>query len=197
MATDPPDFGFVIHVERVGSELGIGVDQELSGLRLPGLVLRSSRRREPRIEGTRWPEGVRWLVDHRLEADGARKGRVLAIWQGDQVIALSPWHLHTHGPVVIFDVARRIDLPEEQGITIASALLLCLRQIAAAPAIHRGPNLLRWTDLALDHHPDPMERDRLRGAVRRRSQQLGFGPLRPPRPQWLAGHWAVERRFRG
>jgi hypothetical protein len=119
---------------------------------------------------------------------------VLAIWQGDQVVAACSWHLHEKGPPVIFDLACREDLDESVAKTAATALMLCLRQIAGPSGLRRDTASLRWADPALDRIADRDERNRVRHAVRARAAALGFEPLRP-RPKWLAKSWVVERRF--
>lgn len=170
------------------------MESELTRLGLPGLVLRSSDRRAPLISGKRWPTGVRWSIDGRLRSQGARKGRVLAIWQGDQVVAICSWHLHETGPPVIFELACREDLEDAPARRAAGALLLCLRQIAGSRALRRDSSALRWADPALDRIPDREERNTVRHAVRERATTLRFEPLRP-RPKWVAKLWIVERRF--
>ena len=190
------DFGFSVRVSSAGpgGTSTISVESELTRLGLPGLVLVSSDRRAPLISGERWPLGVRWSIDDRLREPGARKGRVLAIWQGDQVIAACSWHLHEKGPPVILDLGCRVDLDEQVRKTACTALMLCLRQIAAASDLHRDTESLRWADPALDRIVDREERNRVRYALRARAGALGFEPLRP-RPKWLAKSWVVERRF--
>ncbi len=158
------------------------------------MVLRSSDRRAPLITGRRWPEGLKWSIEDRLRSQGARNGRVLAIWQGDQVIAACTWHLHESGPPVIFDLGFRVDLDEAVAKRAATALMLCLRQIAGAPGIRRDTASLRWADPPLNRVADRDERSRMRRAVRRRAESLGFEALRP-RPKWLTHRWVVERRF--
>jgi hypothetical protein len=190
-------FGFAVHVSAAGPggrASKISVESELTRLGLPGMVLRSSDRRAPLISGQRWPAGVRWSIDDRLRASGARNGRVLAIWQGDQVVAACSWHLHETGPPVILDLGYREDLDQFTGKVAATALMLCLRQIAGAGGLHRDMASLRWADPALDRIPDRGERNRVRHAVRTRAASLGFEPMRP-RPKWLAKSWVVERRF--
>jgi hypothetical protein len=119
---------------------------------------------------------------------------VLAIWQGDQVIAACSWHLHETGPPVILDLGCREDLDQFTGKVAAAALMLCLRQIAGTHGLHRDMASLRWADPALDRIRDRGERNRVRHAVRGRAASLGFEPMRP-RPKWLAKSWVVERRF--
>jgi hypothetical protein len=172
----------------------VSIEAELSGLGLPGLVLRSSDRRAPAISGRRWPPGVRWSIEDRLRRLGARKGRVLAIWKGDQVVAACSWHLQESGPPVILDLGCRQDLDQSVAELAATVLLLCLRQIAGAPGLDRDTSALRWADPALDRIPDREERDRVRHAVRARAQALRFTPMRP-RPKWAANRWVTERRF--
>lgn len=179
---------------RPAKDSTISVESELTRLGLPGLVLLSSDRRAPLISGKRWQPGVRWSIDDRLREPGARKGRVLAIWQGNQVIAACSWHLHEKGPPVILDLGCRVDLQEQIRKTASTVLMLCLRQIASASALRRDTASLRWADPALDRIVDREERNRVRYAVRARADALGFEPLRP-RPKWLAKSWVVERRF--
>lgn len=193
------DFGFTIHVTSAGpagAASAISVESELTRLGLPGLVLRSSGRRAPNISDARWPLGLPWSIQDRLRSDGARKGRVLAIWQGDQVVAVCAWHLHRTGPPVIFDLACRDDLPDPFAERAAGALLLCLRAIAGASPLARDTSTLRWTDCDLDRYPDRAKRNQVRGAVRARADNLGFRPFRP-RPKWLAGAWVTELSFSG
>jgi hypothetical protein len=140
-------FGFAVQVSMAGPAgraSKISVESELTRLGLPGMVLRSSDRRAPLISGQRWPAGVRWSIDDRLREPGARKGRVLAIWQGDQVIAACCWHLHETGPPVILDLGCREDLDQFTRKVAATALMLCLRQIAGARGLHRDMARLRW-----------------------------------------------------
>jgi len=194
----PADFGFGVRVNSAGpggKDSAISVESELTRLGLPGLVLRSSDRKAPVFSDHRWPPGVRRSIDDRLRSMGARKGRVLAVWQGDQVIAACSWHLHESGPPVILDLGCREDLDKPVAELAAAVLLLCLRQIAGASGLGRDTSTLRWADIALDRIiPDREERKRVRQAVRERAQDLAFKPLRP-RPKWLAKGWAAERRF--
>lgn len=192
-----PDFGFGIQVNRAGpggKESSISVEAPLDKFGLPGLVLKASRNRAPNVTGSRWPDGLAWSITDRLRNDGARKGRVLAIWQGDQVVAACAWHLHDSGPLVIFDLGCRTDVTRTTADRAATALLLCLRAIADAPGISRGANALRWSDRPLDRIASKSERNRARQAVRQRAATLAFTPLRP-RPKWWKGRWAVERIF--
>lgn len=196
-APRPQDPGFSPRVSSAGpggKDSKISVEADLTRLGLPGLVLRSSDRRAPRIPDSRWPAGLRWSIEDRLRSQGARKGRVLAIWQGDQVVAACAWHLHKSGPPVIFDLGCRQDLDRPIAEMAATALLLCLRRIADASALHRDTSTLRWADRALDRIPDRGGRNRVRHAVHARAQALGFQPLRP-RPKWVAKRWVTERRF--
>jgi hypothetical protein len=193
------DFGFTVHVSPAGpagAASAISVESELTRLGLPGLVLRSSGRRAPNISDRRWPLGVPWSVQDRLRGDGAQKGRVLAIWQRDQVVAVCAWHLHKSGPPVIFDLGCREDLPDPFAERAAGVLLLCLRGIAGASPLSRDTSTLRWTDCAVDRYPDRAGRNRVRRAVRARAEALDFRPLRP-RPRWLAGDWVTELSFSG
>jgi hypothetical protein len=190
------DFGFKIATGDVAepSHIKISVEEELGRFELPAMVLRSSDRRAPIIVGERWPVGARWSIDDRLRHDGARKGRVLAVWQGNQVVAACPWHLHESGPPVIFDLIARNDLHDDDAKRLITALMLCLRQIAATPRIERDTTSLRWTDLAAERIGDRRERERVRRAIQSRARAAGFGTLRRP-PKWLTGHWAVARQF--
>jgi len=189
------DFGFGVQLRTgAGGSTTFSVESELSRLGLPGHVLRSSDRRAPLINGTRWPPGIRWSIDDRLRSQGARKGRVLAIWQNDQVLAACSWHLPDSGPAVILDLACRDDLDSTTAKLLATALLLCLRQIAGVSAHGRDTDTLRWTNSALKRVPNHKERKQALHAARTRAEDLGFEPMRS-RPKWIKKDWAVERRF--
>lgn len=97
---------------------------------------------------------------------------------------------------MIFDLGCRDDLPDPFAERAASALLLCLRAIAGASSLGRDTSTPRWTDCALDRYPNRAQRKQVRGAVRARAEDLGFGPFRP-RPKWLAGAWVTELSFAG
>ncbi len=191
-------YGFSIHVAPAGlggRESAISVERELGSFGLVGMVLKSSDRQAPLIAGERWPDGVRLSTDDRLRRDGAKKGRVLAVWQGQQVMAVCSWHLHESGPAVIFDLAVRNDVSRGIAALTREALLLCLRDIAGARGLNRDTLSLRWADRALDHlATDAQLRNRLRGLIRARAADLDFKPLRP-RPKWLKSGWVSERRF--
>ena len=192
-----PDFGFGVRVGSAGSRrkaITISVESDLARLGLPGLVLRSSDRRVPLISGERWPTEVLWSIEDRLRSQGARKGRVLAIWQRNQPVAVCTWHLHETGPPVIFDLACREDLQEPVTKLAANALLLCLRQIAGASGMSRDTSTLRWAERPLDRIGNREERNRARHAVRARAEALGFKQLRP-RPKWVDKGWVTERHF--
>jgi hypothetical protein len=184
-----------VHVHG-GSPAGarVSVEAALERFGLPGMRLLSSDRQAPAVDGRRWPQGLRWSIDDRLASEGARKGRVLAIWQGQQCVGACAWHLHTEGPPVIFDLGCRDDLSEAAAARARLALMLCLRQIAAAREFGRDTSTLRWADRPLDRIPDRDERARTRQAVRRRAEDLQFTRMQT-RPKWLRGHWARERRF--
>lgn len=192
-----PDFGFGVRVGSAGSRRKtstISVESDLTRLGLQGMVLRSSDRRAPLISGKRWPPEVLWSIEDRLRSHGARKGRVLAIWQRDQPVAVCTWHLHESGPPVIFDLACREDLEEPVAKLAANALLLCLRQIAGASGVGRDTSTLRWAERPLDRIGNREERNRARHAVRGRAEALGFKLLRP-RPKWVDKGWVAERSF--
>ena len=96
------------------------------------------------------------VVDCRPTAPGRRpQGRVLAVWQGDQVVAACCWHLHEQGPPVIFDLGSRTDVPDHVARAASTVLLSCLRDIAAHPKIRRDAESLRWSDRPLDRLPAP------------------------------------------
>lgn len=185
-------FGFSIQIRGAGTSREVGVDTPLDQFELKGFTLRSSRNKAPNIEGKRWPLGLHWMVMDRLRSQGARKGRVLAVWYQDQVVAACTWHLHEDGPLVIFDLGCRNDLPKEKADRARTALLLCLRGVAEA--LGRSTRELRWSDVPLERMSDKKGRERARNAVRQRAAELQFGPLRP-RPKWLRNKWAVRRRF--
>ena len=185
-------FGFTIHVRGSGTDSNVGVDAPLDKFGLVGMTLRSSRVRAPNIEGKRWPAALSWMIEDRLRSAGARKGRVLAVWQRDQVVAACSWHLHESGPIVIFDLGCRTDLSKEKAQRARTALLACLRDIAET--LGRSRDELRWTDRPLDRMDDREQRKRAKQAVRQRAIDLTFEPLRP-RPKWLRREWVLARRF--
>lgn len=189
-----PDFGFPIGVSGRGSQTRVSVHSNLERLGLPGFVLLSSGYRAPLIEGGAWPPGLQWSIEDRLRNDGPQKGRVFGVWQGGRPVGFCSWHLHSDGPLVMFDLACRRDLPRAVAKVVEGLLLLSLRQVAGSPGIARDTTSLRWTDLPLDHMPDVAERDRLRGAIRTRAARLGFEAL-TRKPLWLSGHWVAVRRF--
>jgi hypothetical protein len=156
------------------------------------MELIASSGRAPHVDASRLPEGLGWSIEDRLRHAGPRKGRVLAVWQGETVVAACAWHLHETGPPVIFDLGARTDLPAQTAQLVCTALLACLRDVAEA--LGRSHVLLRWSDRPLDRVPDPGVRRRYRGAVRARAASLGFTALRP-RPKFWKGRWATERRF--
>jgi hypothetical protein len=131
------------------------------------------------------------MIEDRLTQTGVRKGRVLSVWQGDQVVAACCWHVPDRGPIVIFDLGCRNAIDKTTAEVICGALLACLRDIGEA--IGRDPDSLRWGDHALDRAPKG-SRASFRKSLRQRATVLGFSPLRP-RPKWWQGRWAVERRF--
>jgi hypothetical protein len=122
----------------------------------------------------------------------ARKGRILAVWQGETLVAACAWHLHDTGPPVIFDLGARPDLPARQQRRACMALLACLRDIAQA--LGRSTDELRWSDRPLDRVPGLRQRNRYRALVRARASAMQFVPLRP-RPKFWRGRWAAKRSF--
>jgi hypothetical protein len=96
--------------------------------------------------------------------------------------------------LTIFGLGCRNDVNADGAKRICTALLLCLRNIAEAPELHRAGDLLYWTDLPLDRMPDKEERKRAKHEVRRRAANLKFEPL-APRPKWLRREWAAVRQF--
>lgn len=161
---------------------------------MPGMELAASSApgRAPHVDPSRLPDGLGWSVEDRLRHAGARKGRVLAVWQGDTLVAACAWHLHETGPPVIFDLGARTDLIEAQSRRVCTVLLACLRDIAQE--LGRGTDELRWSDRPLDRIPDIRQRNRYRAEVRARAAAMQFVPLRP-RPKFLKGRWAVKRSF--
>jgi hypothetical protein len=156
------------------------------------LAASSEPGRAPHVDPNRLPEALGWSIDDRLRHAGARKGRVLAVWQDKTLLAACAWHLHETGPPVIFDLGARTDLPARQQRRVCTALLACLRDIAQA--LGRTPNELRWSDRPLERIPDPRQRNRYRAEVRARADAMQFVPLRP-RPKFWQGRWAVKRSF--
>ena len=188
-------FGFPITIKRGKStdQTRIHVDKPLDRLGLPGMSLKSSGVRAPLTDHARLPDGLGGSIDDRLRRTGTTKGRVLAIWQGDQVVAACAWHLHESGPIVIFDLGCRTDLDTSAANRARTALLLCLRDIA--DELGRGTDILRWTDLPTERLPGKRERARVRGAIRQRADDLGFQRNPSPRPKWLRKKWAKDRKF--
>lgn len=189
------DSGFRPTIRRFGGDpdaTAISVERELTDLGLPGLVLLSSDRRQPRTSDERWSYGLSRSVDDRLRGFGIQKGRAIAIWQGRKLVAVCCWHLHEEGPLVILDLGSRLNLSEATRKLALTVLLMALRDIAGA--LGRDSQSLRWADLAADRVSDRAERRQMLRAIRTRAENLGFHPLRP-RPKWMAGRWVTERRF--
>ena len=187
--------GFSITAARAGAggkDSRIRVHASLGRFGLAGMELIASSARAPLIDAGKLPEGLGWSIDDRLRHGGPRKGRVLAVWQGDTLIAACAWHLHETGPPVVFDLGARTDVSARTAKLTCTALLACLRDVGEA--LGRSHDLLRWSDRPLDRVPDPAVRRRYRGAVRARAAGLGFTPLRP-RPKFWKGRWATERSF--
>ena len=189
--------GFSVNVSPAGpsgKDSKVRVRSTLERFGLPGMELAASSAsgRAPHVDPSRLPDGLGWSVDDRLRHAGARKGRVLAIWQGETLVAACTWHLHETGPPVIFDLGARSDLTEAQGRRACTALLACLRDIAQE--LGRGTDELRWSDRPLDRVPDARQRNHYRAEVRARAAALRFVPLRP-RPKFWKGRWAVKRSF--
>ncbi len=189
--------GFSVSVSAAGpsgKDSKVRVRSSLERFGMPGMELAASSApgRAPHVDPSRLPDGLGWSVDDRLRHAGARKGRVLAVWQGETLVAACTWHLHETGPPVIFDLGARSDLTEAQSRRVCTALLACLRDIAQE--LGRGTDELRWSDRPLDRVPDARQRNRYRAEVRARAAALRFVPLRP-RPKFLKGRWAVKRSF--
>ncbi len=51
------------------------------------LAASSEPGRAPQVDPGRLPDGLGWSIDDRLRHAGARKGRVLAVWQGKTLLA--------------------------------------------------------------------------------------------------------------
>jgi hypothetical protein len=189
--------GFSVSISRAGpsgKDSKVRVCSALDRFGLPGMELAASSApgRAPHVDPSRLPDGLGWSVDDRLRHAGARKGRILAIWQGNTLVAACVWHLHETGPPVIFDLGTRSDLSEAQRRRACTALLACLRDIAQE--LGRSTDELRWSDRPLDRVPDARQRNRYRAEVRARAAALRFVPLRP-RPKFWRGRWAVKRSF--
>lgn len=157
------------------------------------MQLKSSSVKAPHVDHAALPNGLGWSIDDRARGVGQRKGRVIAIWQSDTLVAACCWHLHDSGPPVIFDLGCRTDLASPVAKRCDAVLMACLRDIAGERRISRATDRLRWADHPFDRYP-AKDRARVRGLVRARAQALGFETLRP-RPKWWKGRWAVERRF--
>ena len=189
--------GFSVSVSPAGprgKDSKVRVRSTLERFGLPGMELAASSEpgRAPHVDPSRLPDGLGWSIDDRLRHAGARKGRVLAVWQGKTLLAACAWHLHETGPPVIFDLGARSDLPARQQRAVCTALLACLRDIAQA--LGRTPDELRWSDRPLERVPDPQQRNRYRAEIRNRADAMQFLPLRP-RPKFWKGRWAVKRSF--
>lgn len=185
--------GFSPNVERRGDrhKTRVTIDQDLTPFGLPGMTLKSSANEAPNIGGGRWPPSLAWSITDRLSGNGSGNGRVLAVWHRGQVVAACSWHIEKSGPLVIFDLGCRSDLPREHCGLAKAVLLGCLRDIAADPKVARGPDALRWADHHMDRSPDPAA---YKGELRARAKKLKFTDLRP-RPRWWKGRWATERQF--
>jgi hypothetical protein len=177
-----------------GKDSKVRVRSALDRFGLPGMELAASSApgRAPHVDPSRLPVGLGWSIDDRLRHAGARKGRVLSVWQGQTLVAAWVWHLHETGPPVIFDLGARSDLPVEQQRRACAALLACLRDVAQT--LGRTPDELRWSDRPLDRVSDPRQRNHYRAEIRARAAALQFVPLRP-RPKFWRGRWAVKRSF--
>lgn len=187
-------FGFSITIKSSGlrrDSSAVDVERALDELGLPGLVLKSSRRKAPHIGAGGWPDFVPEMIRSRLGGEGPQKGRALAIWQGDVPVAVCSWHLPHAGPLVIFDLGCHNSTKREQAADMADVLMLCLRDIAGA--FKRDTKALRWGDHPIDRLPKA-DQAAARAAVRGRAAALGFTALRP-RPKWWKGRWATELRF--
>jgi len=189
--------GFSVSVSPAGpsgKDSKVRVRSALDRFGLPGMELAASSApgRAPHVDPSRLPDGLGWSIDDRLRHAGARKGRILGVWQGSTLVAACVWHLHETGPPVIFDLGARSDLSEAQRRRACTALLACLRDIAQE--LGRSIDELRWSDRPLDRVPDARQRNRYRAEVRARAVALGFVPLRP-RPKFWKGRWAVKRSF--
>jgi hypothetical protein len=174
----------------------VRVDCPLEKFGLPGMRIMASGNKAPLVEASYLPDGLGWSLDDRLRNEGARKGRVIAVWQGEQLVGACAWHLHESGPPVIFDLGFRIDLPEKIAARVRVVLIGCLRDIAEDPSLHRASDSLRWTDIPTKRIPVRKDRDEIRGAIRKRAKDLKFDKSPKPRPKWLRGKWAAELRFR-
>ncbi len=189
--------GFSVSVSPAGPsgrDSKVRVRSRLDRFGLPGMELAASSEpgRAPHVDPSRLPDGLGWSIDDRLRHAGARKGRILAVWQGETLVAACAWHLHDTGPPVIFDLGARPDLPARQQRRACMALLACLRDIAQA--LGRSTDEVRWSDRPLDRVPDAHQRNRYRALVRARASAMQFVPLRP-RPKFWRGRWAVKRSF--
>ncbi len=84
--------GFSVRVSPTGlrsKDSKVRVRSTLERFGLPGMELAASSEpgRAPHVDPSRLPEGLSWSIDDRLRHAGARKGRVLAVWQGKTLLA--------------------------------------------------------------------------------------------------------------
>ena len=147
---------------------------------------RSAREPEPTTPS------LAWSIDDRLRHAGARKGRVLAVWQGETLVAACAWHLHETGPPVIFDLGARLDLPARQQLRVCTALLACLRDIAHELAAH--PMNCAGATARSSVCPT-----RANVTATARRSALAPPPCTSsrcaPDPSFWKGRWAVKRSF--
>jgi hypothetical protein len=167
--------GFPVQVTRHGEGGALSivrVDCPLEKFGLPSMRIMASGNKAPLVEASYLPEGLGWSLDDRLRNEGARKGRVIAVWKGEQLVGACAWHLHESGPPVIFDLGCRIDLPEKIAARVRIVLIGCLRDIAEDPSLHRASDSLRWTDIPTKRIPVRKDRGCALGELLEQSVEL-------------------------
>ncbi len=139
------------------------------------------------MDPSRLPDSLGWSIDDRLRHAGARKGRVLAVWQGKTLLAACAWHLHETGAAGDLRPRSALGSSGRQQRAFCTALLACLRDIAQALA-GRPMNCAGVTGPS-NEYPTPQQRNRYRAEIRARAEIASPGSLiSTKRPQRL-GFW--------
>lgn len=89
--------------------------------------------------------GVRAVVRRRRQEGGARKGRVLYVLHGREVLAVLAYHIPDRGPLEVLVVGAHHELPRADAARFQAHLLACLEE--AARALSRADYLAWITDV--------------------------------------------------